>query len=277
MTTIPANIPPAPPDTKLFSELVPEEFRDRPYLKEIMAMPQGDDATNALYKKLDGAQKLIGKKTGIPEAGAPQEEWDGLYAKLRLEKAEDYEIVAKDPSKIDPNVSTALKQAFHKAGITNGQGKVVQQVLIDAMSTQGKEFEASEAKINEEFARLTKETFAADNDEALKRTKELIRDNTPDNLKVHTQRLPNELLVVMMGVLNNIHAKYIAEDAPRDNKPGGGSGGDGDMVSIRNEMHKIQGSKEYQDAWHPQNKELRAKVAELAAELAKQKDAVEKK
>ena len=54
----------------LLETIIPAEFKDQAYLKDLKGLPIGPDAYTALFKKLDGAEKLIGKKTAIPEATA---------------------------------------------------------------------------------------------------------------------------------------------------------------------------------------------------------------
>src|SRR3989304_2050233 len=88
-------------EVKLLGEIIPEEFRSRAYLKEIAAMPQGPEAFQALFKKLDGSQQLIGKKTGIPAVDAPVEEWEKFHATLRPESPDAYEVKTREGTKPD--------------------------------------------------------------------------------------------------------------------------------------------------------------------------------
>lgn len=252
----PEEKPPVP----VFDTLIPEEFKDRPYLNDLKALQVGPDAYKALFSKLDGAQKLIGKKTGIPEAGAPPEEWDQFHARLRPTTAEEYEFAAKDGA--DPDFTKAVKGMFFEAGLTKSQAAKL-QTKFDAYITEKTAGQTAESKrLDEEFEALTKTTFGAENMNVLALGKSLLAELTPDSLKPHLARLPNEALVVLAGVMASVRAKYLGED-----KGGGGGGGGGgaptDSAALREEAKKLMTSDAWKDFRHPDHDKARVRVDEI--------------
>jgi hypothetical protein len=250
-----------------FDTLIPQEFKDRQYLNDLKALPVGPDAYTALFKKLDGAQTLIGKKTGVPAADAPAEEWEKFHTALRPAKAEDYEIPVKEGQKADPEATKAIKGIFHEAGLTKAQAAKL-AAKFDAF-VEGKmapEREAA-AKLDKEFEEMTKAAFGAENAAVLSRSKELLAELTPDTLKPHLNRLPNESLVVLAGVMESIRAKYLGED-----KMNGGNGAGGsptDTNNLREEAQKLQASPAWKDTFHKDHAATVAKVNEIYTAVAR--------
>lgn len=241
-----------------FDSVIPEEFRDRPYLNDLKALPVGPDAYKSLFSKLDGAQKLIGKKTGIPEATAPMEEWDQFYTRLRPATAEEYETKAGT----DPDFAKAVKSMFHEAGLSKGQaGKL--QAKFDAFVAEKTAATTAESKrLDEEFDALTKSAFGAENVKVLESGKQLLTELTPDNLKPHLARLPNEALVVLAGVMANVRAKYLSEDKGGGNGNGGG-GAPTDEAALRDEARKLMALPEYKDFRHTNHEKTKQRVDEI--------------
>lgn len=233
----------------LLETIIPAEFKDQAYLKDLKGLPIGPDAYTALFKKLDGAEKLIGKKTAIPEATAPEAEWDSFFARLRPETADAYEFKDKDGKEAgDPEFLKAVKGIFHKAGVPKTQAsKIYSEFEALVASKQAEQLAASE-KLDAEFNDLVSKAFTADNEKVLTTARKMIDEFTPDNLKGHIQRLPNESLVLMAGILNNISQKFMGEDRMTPDK---GSGSGADEATLRNEAKKIMASAEFSDFQHP--------------------------
>lgn len=268
--TIPAHTPPtdAPPDEgELFSAVIPQEFHDRPYLKDILAMKKSPEAYTALLKKLDGAEKLVGKKTGIPDAAAPAEEWDQFFTKFRPETEEAYEIRAEEGKEANPEMAKALKGIFFKAGLNKIQAAKMQEHFGAFVTGQRAEQVKAQQKLDAEFDEISKATFGAENTKALERAKTMLGELTPANLKPHLEKLPNESLVVLAGVLNAVHAKYLTED----NVDANGKGSGANDNALQEEGLKLLASPEYRDTFHPKHAQVKARVNQVYAELGKKR------
>lgn len=270
-TTPDSNAPPAGGGDDLFSKVIPQEYHDRAYLKDFLTMKNAPEAFSALFKKLDNAESLIGKRpTGvvIPAADAKPEEIEQFLSKLRPEKADDYEIKVREGDTPDPEFAKVLKQSFHEAGLTKFQASKVQEKFLAAVGAQRAEVAKAQKALDDEFMALSEKTFAADNEKKLARAKAMLTEHTPENLKAHIQKLDNNALVILAGVLNAVDEKYGLEDKIN---PSGSSANNApaDVASLREEARTIMASKEYTDTFHPQHDAAVAKLKVIYAEVAK--------
>lgn len=234
----------------LFETLIPAEFKEAGYLSDLKSLPVGPEAYNALFKKLDGAEKLIGKKTAIPEPNAPEAEWNSFFARLRPETPDAYDF--KDASgadpKSDPEFLKGVKSIFHEAGVNKVQAKKIYSKFEEMMSKQSAAQVAEQERLDAEFLRISTETFGAENEKKLEKARTLLNEFTPANLKPHLEKLSNEGMVILAGVMNAMSEKFMKPD---NMNPGGGSGAGKDGLSMREEAKKIMASQEYSDCTHP--------------------------
>lgn len=245
-----------------FETIIPQEFKDRPYLNDLKSMPVGADGYNALFKKLDGAQTLIGKKTGVPAADAPAEEWEKFHATLRPAKADDYELKSDDPE-----AAKAIKGIFHEAGLTKSQAAKLAAKFDAYVSEKTAPQREAEAKLDKEFEEMTKAAFGPENAKVLERSKELLTALTPDTMKPFLNRLPNESLVLLAGVMESVRAKYMKED--NINGSGAGAGGATDVSTLRDDAQKLQSSPAWKDVFHKDHAATVAKVNEIYTQIAR--------
>lgn len=269
-TTPPAAPAPAAGATSpaLFNSIVPQEFQDRPYLKPLLEKPLTPEAYNELFKKLDGAEKLVGKKTGIPDsATATPEEWEQFYAKLRPETADAYEFKSKDGAPPpDAEFVKGIKGIFHKAGLTKHQAALVQEQFDAFVGEKVAAKVEAEKKLDAEFEAMTAKAFGADNAKTLESAKVLMNDLTPDELKPYLAKLPNEALVVLTGIMGAVRAKYVGEDRVA---PGAGTTDNGG--NAREEARKLMATEAYKDPWHKDHAATKARVESIYATFSTKK------
>lgn len=261
------DAPPAAPEVKPFKEFVPADYHDRGYLKDLLDKPQGAETTAELFKRLDGAQKLIGQRpAGIPGNDAKPEEVEAFLSKLRPEKAEAYDLKVLDNAKDEALVAT-LREAFHHAGSSETQARRFLEKFIPAFAERSKTAVAEKQAQDEAFNALVQKTFGDDNAKVLARVKGAMDELAPADLKPHLGKLSNENLAIMAGVIDAVLKKYGAEDkvVPGGN---GGSGASGDTEAMRAEMSALIAKPEYRDEFAPGHAAARAKVAELAQKIA---------
>lgn len=254
----------APPDSKPFKEFVPQEFQDRGYLKDLLDKPQGPETTVELFKRLDGAQTLIGKKLGIPAADAKPEEVEKFYTALRPEKAEEYEIkLGENP---DEEFIKEVRAAFHTAGASKVQVQRFLEKLAPVYQAREKKQIETQAKLDKEFNDLVVSTLGPENEKILARVKEALATHTPAPLKPFIGKLDNNALALVAGVVNAILVKYVPEDDLNGrNKGGVGSGND--INALRQEAMKLMGSPEYKDFRHPDHEKTVKRVEEIYAQV----------
>ena len=259
--------PPAPAPAT-FETIIPDEFKDRGYLADLKGKPVGPDTYKELFKKLDGAQTLIGKKTGVPAADAPAEEWEKFHAALRPAKAEDYEIPVKEGSTPDPEVQKAVKGIFHEAGLTKAQASKLMAKFETFADGQTKAQREAAEKADAEFDALTQKAFGAENDKVLARSKALMDSLTPPEMAPFLNRLPNESLVLIAGMMESVRAKFMKEDSMDG---GGGNGGDNatDVASLRKQARELMASPSFKDTFHTDHATTKSKVDAIYAQIGK--------
>ena len=188
---------------------IPDAYKEKPYLK-------GVDSQEKLFTLLDGAQELIGKRpAGIPAPDAPPEEWNKFYDALgRPKTAAEYKFELPEGAKVDEKVIGEMKEILHRHGLTPTQATGLQKDLdayaIKMATAKGIALQQQ----NTDFDKLASDMFGADRDKIMARAKGLIDTFVPANLKGEVAKLSNENLIVLAGVLNGIHAKYIKTDGP---------------------------------------------------------------
>ena len=259
---------PPPADNPVFETLIPEEYRDKGYLADLKKLPVGPDGYKELFKKLDGAQTLIGRKIGIPGADAAPEEVDKFYTSLRPAKAEEYEFEKKEGQTIDEDFLKSARSMFHDAGLSKTQAqKLVAKFDAFIAEKSAPQIEAAK-KLDAEFDEMSKKAFGPEYAKTLERSRALLDSLTPAELKPHLVRLPNEGLVLLAGVMEAVRAKFMKED-------GTGSGGGNpagtppDANVLKEEMHKLLTSDARKDYRHNDHAKVNARISEIAGILAK--------
>lgn len=265
--TIPAaSDPAAAADDKKYSffETVPADLKDKPYMKGVQNFDQ-------LYKSLDGAQELIGKKaSGIPAKEASAEEHEA-FAKSwgRPDKSEEYTTPdIKLPEGVEKNAELDLfaKGLFHKAGLNQDQVNVIQGGYEAKMlEMMGKLPDA--AAQDAEFETMTTELFKDRKDEVLANGNLLLAENTPEALKEAVAGLDNKSLMIMSAVLDSVRAKYISEDVmPTDSSIKGG----GETVDeLRQQARVLMAKKEYLTKSHKDHAVVKEEVDGIYTRIAR--------
>lgn len=247
-----------------FGTIVPEEFKDRAYLKDLLTRKLDPEAYKELFKKLDGAEKLVGTKSGIPKEDAPAEEWTQFFGKLRPQDAEAYEFKTKEGETPDPEFVKSVKGMFHKAGLSKAQAKILQEDFSALMEKQTEAQKKEMERLDAEFEALTAKAFGADNEKALAKAQEMLKTLTPDALRPHVEKLSNEAMVILSGILYAVHNKYIAEDRI-NTPPAGDVKGE---TELREEAKRLMASPEFKNEFHAKHAETRARVEAIYKKVA---------
>lgn len=233
---------------------VPETYQGKDWANNIKS---SDD----MWKQMDGMQGLIGKKT-VPGQDATDEEWDAFHSKLRPETAESYEFNYGDidPSNINQEEALTYKEGMHKLGLTQKQA---QGLLELQMQVEGAKTQTSEEK-GADFTSKAKELFGDKAAEAIKIGNTYLRD-LPEEQQVAIQELPNDQLLSVSKLLNQLHNKYTREDSPNsgDTDPIRSSNDVlGDLTSAKQKLSKM-------DFTSPEYADTERRVNELRDQLKK--------
>lgn len=255
----PAHVPPAgaPPAAVEFEKIIPEAYKDKPWVKETKDV-------ETLFKRVDDLTSELGKRpSAIPQENAKPEEWQKFNKAFGVpEKPEGYEFSAPPEGlKADPDFQKSIQGILHEAGVSSRQFKKIEPAWNALMLQMAKNTGAAAQALDADFDKLAGSTFGDRKDRALQTSKAMIDKFTPDALKPHLANLGNKELVILAGVLDGIITKYVNEDELPP--PGGGGGGPVGSEARRAEALKLMQSEEYRNAFHPKHKEVVAKVEEL--------------
>jgi len=250
-----ATINPPPP----IEELIPEEFKGKAYLADVKDIP-------GLFKKLDGAQQLIGKKTiGIPDEKATEEDWTKFYESIgRPKEASEYGLEADESNK--EFVGEVSKLLFD-VGLSKSQAEKLNKGYTDLISKYSDLNGKSQEEQDKEFDSLANEVFGDKKTQALDTAKKLLEENAPDKFRDHINKLSNENLIVLASVLNGVKNRYIAED----NLSGlhKNSTSTESTQDLRDRAVKLMASEAYSSRLHPRHDEVFSEVQELYQRIGK--------
>jgi len=234
--------------------LIPEEYKDKGYLKDV-------DSVDKLFKKLDGAETLLGKRpAGIPHVEAPPEEWDSFFKAFgRPDDVKGYEL---GDAANDTQYDEFIRGTFHEAGLNNKQAKVVNEKINSYLLKQKEDT----AKQDSEFEALLTQSFGERKDTVIENARLLIQENAPKEFRDGVASLDNKSLVVLAGVLDKVTAKYIKEDNILDlgrSKSDGGSS----PATRQAEAKRLMDLPAYKDFTLPDHEAIVAKVNALYSNL----------
>jgi len=238
--------------------VVPEAYRDKPYMK-------GINSEESLYKAFDGAQSLIGKqKITFPTNETSDE--DRLAFNLAAgmpEKAEDYVFEREQGTETDTEYENKVKQLFHNSGLSGKSATKLQvgfEKLINELQV------AEKTRLDTEFNELSSKTFGDNSDSILAEAKNIIKENIPDGFADHFTNLDNQALVTMAAVVDKIKTRYIDEDSINDRGANIGASG---VDDLRKKGRDLLNHPARSDAFHPDHKRINEEIKENYAMIGK--------
>lgn len=257
------------PPTIDMTTALPPEFREDPAFK-------GKDFVSVI-KEHANLQKLLGQRptTGVPAETASDEEWGKFIDTLRPKDSKEYEFPETDFSKANkrsPEYEAAMRDILSEMGVPKkfagkGIAKIEAFLSQGQQASEAKKVEADKARTTE-FEGLIDKSFGTQKQAVLDRTKKLMTESVPAEMQEKVasvlKDIPNDQLFVLTTVLNGIHSKYIAEDAP----PGGNGNANGDPATLQSEAEGIMKSPAYKDFRNPGHDAAKQKVQDLFAQIA---------
>ena len=259
-----------------FSQFVPPEYRDKPYVVGLLDKPPAE-AQLELFKKLEGQESLIGKKTiaSFPdiETATPEEMLE-FHTKVRPAEAAGYNVdigvkleEGAELTEAQTAYKTGVQDMFFEAGISPWQAEKLTagfNALTATLPAQGDK----EGFSDEEFNTMADTAFGNEKALAMKRSKALVdKYATPEFNKFMLENADDKSVIALATILNGVHKDYIVEDDLSDH---GGSGASGaNEKQLREEMTRLQGNEAYNNSMHPEYASVRKKVTDISQRLAK--------
>lgn len=239
---------------------IPDEYKDKTYLKDVTNI-------NDVYKKLDGAQSLIGKpKVNFPNNESSYEDRLAFNISNGMpETAAEYDFAAAEGVDRDLEFDSKIKELFHSVGLPSSSAKAIQEGFENLVSEMNV---AEKENADKEFEELSTAAFGDRADDVLANGKQLLHDNLPKELTEDFNKLPNNALIMMASVLDNIKQKYISEDVISDSNSGGGSHSGG-IEQLRQKAMTLRNLPGYKDGFHADHEKINQELAELYTSIAK--------
>ena len=253
----------------LTREFVPQEFHDRGYLKDLLDKPWGKDTATEVFKKLDGAESLLGKRPVVPTKDSKPEELEKFFSQYRPEKPEEYEFPMKpEELKTHELFVKNVREALHGANVSKVQAQKFMARMTEYGLESQKAAQAAQARKDAEFDALAKAGLGDKNKDVMARVNKAIREHAPAAFKDQIDRLDDKNLVLMAGVIDAIMQKYVPEDKLKAKPDSSSANGAGDIKAKREEAKTLMGSKAYTNWQDPQHEATVAKVSALYKEIA---------
>jgi hypothetical protein len=241
-----------------FTSVIPEAYKGKPYMKEV-------DSFDKLFADFDNAQTLIGQRqqsAEIPGADATPEQIQAYADKIRPESPDVYTFPETEYSKKfgrDEAFQGEMKTAFQEAALQPWQVNILTEKYDAALFGKASELAASAETQAADFEKLADGHFGESKEEKLKIANAVLKENTPEAFKPFLEKLPNESLMILSAVANELHAKYMTED----NLNIGAKGTATDEGALQEEARQLMADPSYKDFRHPNHDRTVKRVNEL--------------
>lgn len=200
---------------------VPDEYKEKGWIKNIKSEQD-------VWKMLDNAQSLIGKKTVVPDLEkASPEEIESYYSQLRpKDKAYDFDGIEDDAKK------AVFSEMLYKNGISKKQGSdLVKQYqeyeksLIEQLTSESGFIEEMKASFGEDYKKKGGETLSA------------IKQVLTEQDQIALDQMPNNVHGLVYRLVSSITEKYGAKELGLG---GTSKGSDGSPAPSSGELKALQ-------------------------------------
>jgi hypothetical protein len=255
---------------------IPDAFKDKPYLKDVKTI---DD----VYKKLDGAQSLLGKKAVPDYKTAKDEDWEEYFSKTRPEggKYALNEDGIFEGLRGNNEFAKGLEGVFNRAGLSQKQVDILMDpkdgysgfVMAEIGKING-QMQAKEAEADSNFNGMAAQVFGDRKDEAIKNAVDILAEareelGLTDDLDKMIAENP-DALVNLAQRLDYIHRTYIANDTLSKKRDGGGANTN-DPMALQSALDKYKSDNwsVYTDTNHARYPEIMKNVQSMSDQLMK--------
>ena len=189
---------------------IPDEYKDKGWVQKIKT-PED------LWKQLDSAQSLIGKKTVIPEFEKEEDKLKYLSENFGVKEATEVAELFGERELVGGS-KESFSELFKQAGVSKEQAKI----LIDGYFKHEDNLKSS-AYSEEGLQEVLKASFPKNTEVESENARKILKANIPDADKALVDNLPNDILGLMLRFANTMASNYGAkpEHTPNSNNPAG--------------------------------------------------------
>lgn len=243
-----------------FKTLIPEEYKDKPFLQNITDL-------NSLLKSYENAQQLIGKKTiGIPDEKTSVEDRENFYRKLgKPENIDDYalehtyvKIFGEEKGK---NYDKKLKEVFHKNNLTSEQAKSVHIQMADLAKEIETDYVNQLQSKELEITNSIKNTIGSEIDAVSSKATAVIEKFVDKNIQdIIVKNLDEKSKLVLSSVLSKVYDNFLSSDKLPDKNMLTSLE---NLATIKSEITKLFSHEAYYNPQHPEYQIVRKKMEDL--------------
>lgn len=264
------------PQTIDWKDTVPEEYREKPYVKELL---KNKEPGKELFKQFDNLQTKLGQSFTLPDEKATDDDWDKFHEKVRPKGADEYDfekVEIEDKAlaeafneELSEDHTKAIKQIMHKHGLTKRQAKGVykdvQEFRAKNFGDMHLEYATHQTKIDDEFRTLSKKAFGDKWEKTANELGPLVKESVPETVHPYLKDLPAPALMALALQAKHFRDKYEKEDS----YGAGSSGSTGETADeLRKEMRALMAeAAKPSAAMDPKYKEKAAYRKELAQRI----------
>lgn len=199
----------------------------------------------------------------VPAPDAPQEKWDEYYAKRgRPATADEYKFQHKEGATVDPTMEAFGKKLFHSVGLNSAEAQKAVSQWNDFVGEYNAAIVKQQQNANDTELAALEQRWGPELKANLAAGNEVLKVvGLPEALVARVEDKIGSAAVIELLAM-------IGKATPGGTFKGGGNGGGepkGDTAKA--EIARLQADPAYNDAKHPQHREVVDKVARLWANV----------
>jgi len=241
-------------EEKSFVETIPEEFRDKPWVKENASSPEN------FFKFVDNQNALVGKK-GVIIPGEGEDRTDFNLSMGMPKTAEEYDLSPSEELKDikrDEQMLTGMKNLYHEIGMPKDMATKVSQGIDKLLFERGKEAILEVQENDKAFDEFNTKIFGDNKDARVAQAQKILSEDLPKEAIPGLDKLDGEAMAVVAVIADSLYAKYGQEDRFR-----GGAGAGGGTKETYEELsvqqRTLMGEEGFDVFNHPAHAGLQAK------------------
>ena len=248
--------PVVPAEAPSLVDMIPEDLKDKPWVKENTDTPEN------FFKFVDNQNKLVGSKAGVvmPEEGAPQEDFDKYFKGIgRPDTAEEYDISSIEELKdVERNeeFDGKLKGLLHTIGVPKDMAsklvKGYDQIKLDMGN-------AAEDAADADFDKFNTDFFGDKKEEIVANAQKILKGVVNEKALPIIDKMNPEQLALVIAITDGVYSKYGKEDGFRGGEPGSAPVGGETMEQLSAEQRTLMAEPGYKDWRDPKHAEIQAK------------------
>jgi len=250
---------------KSFVDTIPEEYRDKPWVKENATTPEN------FFKFVDNQSALVGKKGAIvPGEGATEEERNIYFTAIgRPATAEEYDLSPSEELKDikrDAQMQADMKKLYHQTGTPKDMATKLTQGLDKLLFERGKEQILKEQADDKAFDDFNKTVFGDNKEARVAQAQKILREELPKEAIRGLDKLDGEGLAIVAVIADSLYTKYGQEDRFRGGA-GAGAGTRETYEDLSTQQRTLMANPAFTDWRHAEHAGLKAKNDAIMAKM----------